>query len=63
MEEEKEDELDELMLALPVGSRPRCASVGMPQGISSGTHKQVIVRVRDSEREPVPENPVHSLCV
>ena len=45
----REKEPDELLVVPPVGSCPRYASVGMPQGISSGTPEQVVVRVRDSK--------------
>ena len=41
--------MEELLLVLPVDSCPRCGSVGMPQGIYSGTPEHVIDRVRDSE--------------
>jgi len=45
----RNEEPDELLVVPPVGSCPRCASVGMPQSISRGTLELVIVRVRDSE--------------
>ena len=41
--------MEELSVVPPVGSYLRCASVGMPLGISNGMLEQVIVRVKDSE--------------
>jgi hypothetical protein len=45
----REEKPDELLVVLLVDSCPRCASIGMSQGIFCGTPKQVIVPVRDSE--------------
>ena len=49
VEEEKEDELEELLVGLPEGTNPRCAMVGVPPGISSETAGTSEVRARDSE--------------
>jgi len=51
-EEEAEDMKEvrlELLVGLPEGTNPRCAMVGVPPGISSGTARTSEVRARDSE--------------
>ncbi len=45
----REEELDGLLVVPPLSSCPRCTSVWMPQGISSGTPEEVIVRDMDTE--------------
>ncbi len=48
-EEEKENELEELLVVPLMGSCPRCAMDVVPSGISSGTLEQMNVRTRHSE--------------
>jgi hypothetical protein len=48
-EEMEEVRSEELLVGLPEGTNPRCAMVGVPPGISSGTARTSEVRARDSE--------------
>ncbi len=60
VEEEKDDELEKLVVVLPMGSRPRCAMAVVPPGISSGTARTIECSGK-ALRVPVPKNPVHPL--
>ncbi len=60
VDEEKEDELETLLVLLPVGSRPRCAMDVVPPGIFSGTSRAIECWGK-ALRVPVPENPVHPM--